>query len=82
VKLVNLEDVVNHVIIALRGVENINLVSWVMKIADGLKNFVLIALNHVIIQSPREQANQRIVPYSAMGRGSKRKKRARAHLMC
>jgi hypothetical protein len=72
VKLVNLEDVVSHVIIVLRDVENINLVRCVMKIAERVKNFVLIALNHVIIQSPREQANQRIIPYSTMRRVSRR----------
>lgn len=69
--LVKSKDVVTHVLFALRDVENINLVSGVMTTADSLKNFVLIALNQVIIQSPREQPSQRIIPYSVRGRVSR-----------
>jgi hypothetical protein len=49
--LVSLKDVVNRVTIMLeQTMENINLVKWVMKIADRIKKSVLIALNHVIVQ--------------------------------
>jgi len=49
--LANLKDAVNHAIIMSEQVtENINLVRWVTKILDRIKKFVLIALNHVIVQ--------------------------------
>ena len=48
---VSLKVVVNRVTIMLeQTMENINLVRWVMKIADQTKKSVLIALNHVIVQ--------------------------------
>jgi len=49
--MLDLKDVVNHVIIMLeRIMENLNVVRSVIKMLDQIKKFVLIALTPVIVQ--------------------------------